>query len=161
MITNPSEDGFGTEAVWRGAWCDVGECLGRFLFYRERGTVHSARFLPAHPLAIPNFLLLYPPRIQHECLPVHSWPSVSYSRSDTLNPFRTAVPFWGQTRQISSSLSPNRDCGLKRDSQVSAVAYCTHTVYTTNNTLLVSFSPCSHGKKIRASRPRDILICTR
>ena len=25
-------------------------------------------------------------------------------------PFRTAVPFWGQTTQISSSLSPKRDC---------------------------------------------------
>ena len=25
--------------------------------------------------------------------------------------FRTAVPFWGQTTQISSSLSPKRDCG--------------------------------------------------
>ena len=30
-----------------------------------------------------------------------------------LNPFRTAVPFWGQTNQISSSLSPKRDCGCK------------------------------------------------
>ena len=28
-----------------------------------------------------------------------------------LNPFRTAVPFWGQTTQISSSFSPKRDCG--------------------------------------------------
>ena len=28
-------------------------------------------------------------------------------------PFRTAVPFWGQTSQISSSLSPKRDCGSK------------------------------------------------
>ena len=31
-----------------------------------------------------------------------------------INPFRTAVPFWGQTSQISSSLSPKRDCGPKR-----------------------------------------------
>ena len=31
-----------------------------------------------------------------------------------VNPFRTAVPFWGQTRQILSSLSPKRDCGRKR-----------------------------------------------
>ena len=30
-----------------------------------------------------------------------------------LNPFRTAVPFWGQTTQISSSLSPKRDCGFE------------------------------------------------
>ena len=28
-----------------------------------------------------------------------------------VNPFRTAVPLWGQTTQISSSLSPKRDCG--------------------------------------------------
>ena len=30
-----------------------------------------------------------------------------------LNPFRTAVPFLGQTSQNSSSLSPKRDCGSK------------------------------------------------
>ena len=30
------------------------------------------------------------------------------------NPSRTAVPFWGQTTQIPSSLSPKRDCGPKR-----------------------------------------------
>ena len=29
------------------------------------------------------------------------------------NPFRTAVPFWGQTILISSSLSPKRDWGPK------------------------------------------------
>ena len=28
-----------------------------------------------------------------------------------INPFSTAVPFQGQTTQISSSLSPERDCG--------------------------------------------------
>ena len=31
-----------------------------------------------------------------------------------INPFRTAVPFCGETTQISSSLSPKRDCGSKR-----------------------------------------------
>ena len=30
-----------------------------------------------------------------------------------IDPFRTAVPFWGQTSQISSSLPPKRDCGSK------------------------------------------------
>ena len=30
-----------------------------------------------------------------------------------INPFRTAVPFWGQTTQILSSLSPKRGCGSK------------------------------------------------
>ena len=28
-----------------------------------------------------------------------------------INPFRTAVPFWGQNTLIPSSLSPKRDCG--------------------------------------------------
>ena len=32
---------------------------------------------------------------------------------DEFNPFGTAVPFWGQTTQFSSSLSPKRDCGSK------------------------------------------------
>ena len=33
--------------------------------------------------------------------------------SDGLNPFRTAVPFWGQSSQISSSFVPKRDSGSK------------------------------------------------
>ena len=33
--------------------------------------------------------------------------------SPYVNPFRTAIPFWGQTTLISSSLSPKRDCGSK------------------------------------------------
>ena len=39
-------------------------------------------------------------------------PKTVYTRG--LNPFRTAVSFWGQSIQKSSSLSPNRDCGSKR-----------------------------------------------
>ena len=31
-----------------------------------------------------------------------------------MNPFRTAVPFLGQTTQILTTLSPKRDCGPKR-----------------------------------------------
>ena len=31
-----------------------------------------------------------------------------------LNPFSTGVPFWGQTSQIPSGLSPKRACGSKR-----------------------------------------------
>ena len=31
-----------------------------------------------------------------------------------LNPFRTAVPFWGQTTSSLTGLSPKRDCGSKR-----------------------------------------------
>ena len=37
-----------------------------------------------------------------------------------LNPFRTAVPFWGQTTQILSSLPPKRDCGSKRVNPMSS-----------------------------------------
>ena len=37
-----------------------------------------------------------------------------YIPSSALNPFRTAVPFRGQTSQISSSFVPKRDCGSKR-----------------------------------------------
>ena len=33
--------------------------------------------------------------------------------NETNNPFRTAVPFRGQPTQISSSLSPKRDCGAR------------------------------------------------
>ena len=32
-------------------------------------------------------------------------------------PFRTAVPFWGQTTQIPSNLSPKWDCSSKRVNQ--------------------------------------------
>ena len=41
---------------------------------------------------------------------VHSRTSPSVG----LNPFRTAVPFWGQTASNLSGLSPKRDCGSKR-----------------------------------------------
>ena len=30
------------------------------------------------------------------------------------NPFRTAVPLWGQSSHFISNLSPKRDCGSKR-----------------------------------------------
>ena len=35
-------------------------------------------------------------------------------RGSRLSPLRTAVPFWGKTTQISSGLSPKRDCGPKK-----------------------------------------------
>ena len=43
-------------------------------------------------------------------------PHVRESRAKRVNPFRTAVPFWGQTTLILSKLSPKRDCGPKRAS---------------------------------------------
>ena len=53
----------------------------------------------------------------------------------SLNPFRTAVPFWGQTSQISSSFVPKRDRGSKGVKyscdvyQVSYTWYMMHTQY--------------------------------
>ena len=40
-------------------------------------------------------------------------PSWKKAVTRPITPFRTAVPFLGQTTQISSILSPKRDCGLK------------------------------------------------
>ena len=43
-----------------------------------------------------------------------------------IDPFRTAVPFWGQTSQISSSFVPKRDRGskgVKRDSPCKLFLY--------------------------------------
>ena len=37
-----------------------------------------------------------------------------HDKTTPFNPFRTAVLFWGQTTQTSSSLTPERDCGPKR-----------------------------------------------
>ena len=34
------------------------------------------------------------------------------------NPGRTAVPFWGQTSRIPSRLSPKRDCGTERGTEL-------------------------------------------
>ena len=39
--------------------------------------------------------------------------SSSVCSVEEVNPFRTAVPFWGQTSQISSIFVPKRDCGSK------------------------------------------------
>ena len=48
-----------------------------------------------------------------------SWPACTphvaqREGKNTLNRFRTAVPFWGQSTQILSSLSPLRDCSPNR-----------------------------------------------
>ena len=39
---------------------------------------------------------------------------ISNSYTRLINPFRTAVPFWGQVSQTPSKLSPQRDCGPRR-----------------------------------------------
>ena len=54
---------------------------------------------------------LYPPWHVHIFAYDHLVPRTAASN---INPFRTAVPFWGQTSQIPSSLSPKRDCGAIR-----------------------------------------------
>ena len=43
-------------------------------------------------------------------------PVVLYEKTiiQGLKPSRTAVPLWGQSTQIISTLSPKRDCGSKR-----------------------------------------------
>ena len=46
--------------------------------------------------------------------PRNSGPSIVPVHINCVNPFTTAVPFWGQTAQILSSVSPKRDCGPKR-----------------------------------------------
>ena len=59
-------------------------------------------------------LVLAPPF--HSFLDVQNWgrwERKPTSRCLRVNPFRTAVPFWGQRTQIPSSLSPKRDCGSK------------------------------------------------
>ena len=61
------------------------------------------------------------PHTAQNCFPHHTPPHPTpphpprrIIRRFHLDPFRTAVPFWGQTRLILSSLSPKRDCGPKR-----------------------------------------------
>ena len=39
---------------------------------------------------------------------------ISNSYTRLINPFGTAVPFWGQVSQTPSKLSPQRDCGPRR-----------------------------------------------
>ena len=45
---------------------------------------------------------------------ISSWSRKVVPRNALVNPFRTAVPFWGQTSQIISNMSPKRDCSLRR-----------------------------------------------
>ena len=52
------------------------------------------------------------PGLGRNCL-IFEWRVHTIAGLQFFNPFRIAVPFWGQTTQISSSLSPKRDCGSK------------------------------------------------
>ena len=42
---------------------------------------------------------------------------------DLLDPFRTAVPFWGQSTQNLTDLSPKRDCSLNKRVKRARLAY--------------------------------------
>ena len=55
------------------------------------------------------------------------------------NPFRTAVPFWGQTSQILSTFSPERDCGPKR---VTAFSYMEHRFWFLEIEVSAPSQPC-------------------
>ena len=44
----------------------------------------------------------------------HTTTSLVSRHPSVLNPFRTAVPFWGRTTSNLSGLSPKRDCGTNR-----------------------------------------------
>ena len=89
----------------------------------------------------------------------------------SLNPFRTAVPFWGQTSQILCSLSPKRDCGNKgangRLFSSSSLRYtyshlpleCTWYVAYVQSMLRGISGERNSGEKWR--HPDIILCCTR
>ena len=54
-------------------------------------------------------------------------------RMTCLNPFRTAVPFWGQSTWNLTGLSPQRDCGSKRVNPFStAVLFWGQTTQTSS-----------------------------
>ena len=63
-----------------------------------------------------------------------------------VNPFRTAVPFWGQSSQISSSFVPKRDCGSKGVNTEYLFMYedIVHLLY-----VVVMFSACTINNKVR------------
>ena len=46
--------------------------------------------------------------------------ALSGSVLSDINPYRAAVPFWGQTTQNLSGVSPKRDCGMKPPRQAHA-----------------------------------------
>ena len=69
------------------------------------------------------------------------------------HPFRTAVPFWGQTTQIPSFLSPTRDCSPKRRTYTQSRTNSSHraTRYT------MSVNSRQGEKKIRGiDRPTHL-----
>ena len=56
--------------------------------------------------------------------------SFRYSGCSFLNPFKKAVPFYGQTGQIPSSLSPKRDCSFKEVNRLPLFKLCTSTAFS-------------------------------
>ena len=69
--------------------------------------------------------------------------------STAFNPFRTAVPFWGQITQISSGLSPKRDSGPKRVKAIFRLNQVSAASTLTDFWLLCCCAACflrSHGE---------------
>ena len=64
--------------------------------------------------------------------------------AEGVNPFRTAVPFWGQTSQISSSLSPKRDWGSKGVKERRGV--CAHSVHGRSRMIVDPCTPAMPGR---------------
>ena len=68
--------------------------------------------------------------------------------SNRLNPFRTAVPFWGQTTRSLTGLSPERDCGslkgLKAPMIVVGGIYILYVCTTrVNSSIYMPLSQCA------------------
>ena len=83
-------------------------------------------------------------RSKHITSPVPFYPSICsiVLGFSELNPFRTAVPFWGQTTQISSSVSPKRDSGSKRVKACSISYDCqSHHLYSYSSSSINVFEP--------------------
>ena len=85
-----------------------------------------------------------------------------------LNPFRTAVPFWGQTTQASSSLFPKRDFGSNAftpSRSAFTLFFCVLILlpYLTSihtNTAALSTIYCSVIKSITTVSSRRVLTLT-
>ena len=91
-----------------------------------------------------------------------------------INPFRTAVPFWGHTTQIVSDLSPKRDCGPLRVNSIQGSHRPVLTVKGGGNneivenarTVITKFAKSSIDRSVEltadvhfCSRLRLVLLC--
>ena len=83
-------------------------------------------------------------------------------RSSCRNPFRTAVPFWGQNTQFPSELLPKRDCGPKGVHSIDAVCIDPH--YSSSRSLdvvdgevrSIRINPGPQNKSVRYPDPPTV-----